>query len=486
MKKFSFWIGLFLIYNLIFLSRLPIFNDESIYIHWGQMIITSPYRWWFPLRIDGKQPLYPILLGVATTFSPFKTLFSARLVSLFFGLLTFWSTVKIFQLLYPKKRKEPLYFLLITSCYLLFFNRLALMEAAITGLWYLAFYIFLLLIKKPSWKKSSFLGLILGLGWWIKSSMNLIFPLLFFTFLLTYWHLIKSNRAKVNLWPFFSSGLVFLILISPLFYSPHFNQISFQEKKWILSLQEVLNFPFPLWLNNLYKGFVWLIAYLTPLPFLLFMGYLLQNLKKPSKNFYLVLGWIFIPFFLQALIARRYTSRYLVNIVPAILIFSSLAWQEIKNSYLKKILILTILIPSLIFIASPITFFNLLPSLRPLKADQNQYINNWSSGYGIKETIEFLKKEALFSPLLIFVRHDYGNPEDALFALLNKEKNIKVVYINYQPLDQVKKLEKAGIKIYFISRGKQYSGLEKYLKEIIRFPKPVGDEFVGVYQFQVL
>lgn len=330
------------------------------------------------------------------------------------------------------------------------------------------------------------MGLILGLGWWIKSSMNLIFPLLFFTFLLAYWHLIKSNRAKVNLWPFLSSGLVFLILISPLFYSPHFNQISFQEKKWILSLQEVLNFPFSLWLNNLYKGFVWLIAYLTPLPFLLFMGYLLQNLKKPSKNFYLVLGWIFIPFFLQVLIARRYTSRYLVNIVPAILIFSSLAWQKIKNSYLKKILILTILIPSLIFIASPIAFFNLLPSLRPLKADQNQYINNWSSGYGIKETIEFLKKEALFSPLLIFVRHDYGNPEDALFALLNKEKNIKVVYINYQPLDQVEKLEKAGVKIYFISRGKQYAGLEKYLKEIIRFPKPAGDEFVGIYQFQVL
>ena len=108
MKKFSFWVCLFLIYNLIFIVRLPIFNDEAIYIHWGQIIIDNPYRWWFSLRLDGKQPLFFIILGLVANFSPLDILFSSRFVSLFFGTLTFWSTVKIFPLLYPKKKKDSI------------------------------------------------------------------------------------------------------------------------------------------------------------------------------------------------------------------------------------------------------------------------------------------------------------------------------------------------------------------------------------------
>jgi hypothetical protein len=37
---------------------------------------------------------------------------------------------------------------------------------------------------------------------------------------------------------------------------------------------------------------------------------------------------------------------------------------------------------------------------------------------------------------------------------------------------------------YFVSRGTQLAGLENRLTLIAKFPKPTGDEFVGVYEIK--
>lgn len=126
--------GLFLFSRVIFLTRLPVFNDEAIYISWGQKMLASGH--WFFSLFDGKQPLLMWIFGLfANLFS--DPLFGGRLVSVIFGL---FSLLAIYRL---SSQSLPTTIVYLLSPIFLFFDRQALMESALTcfGLWSLIFLI---------------------------------------------------------------------------------------------------------------------------------------------------------------------------------------------------------------------------------------------------------------------------------------------------------------------------------------------------------
>ena len=65
------------------LTRLPIFSDEAIYIHWAQIISRDPGQFLISLT-DGKQPLF-MWLNVLTVGLFDDPLVSGRLVSVIAG-----------------------------------------------------------------------------------------------------------------------------------------------------------------------------------------------------------------------------------------------------------------------------------------------------------------------------------------------------------------------------------------------------------------
>mgnify|MGYP001558781463 FL=1 len=107
----------------------------------------------------------------------------------------------------------------------------------------------------------------------------------------------------------------------------------------------------------------------------------------------------------------------------------------------------------------------------------------WSSGWGVHEAAAFLEKKIDASPAVIFVRADSGNPEDAMYLYVQKNKNVRVFPLTY--LEQVTTGTKniPGISYYFISRGTQMGGLERQTTQLARFHKPLDEEFVGVYRY---
>jgi len=77
---------IYFLFRLSNLTRLPIFNDESIYLHWSQ-IITKTHHYFYPALFDGKQPLPIWLFSLAGFFS--SNLFLAgRLTVVLIGLGT--------------------------------------------------------------------------------------------------------------------------------------------------------------------------------------------------------------------------------------------------------------------------------------------------------------------------------------------------------------------------------------------------------------
>jgi hypothetical protein len=74
-KWYLLVVGLYLLTHLPFLTSIPVFADESIYIRWAQLIIDDPGRYAFFAMNDGKTPLF------IWSLVPFLKVFSDPLVA---------------------------------------------------------------------------------------------------------------------------------------------------------------------------------------------------------------------------------------------------------------------------------------------------------------------------------------------------------------------------------------------------------------------
>jgi hypothetical protein len=113
------------------------------------------------------------------------------------------------------------------------------------------------------------------------------------------------------------------------------------------------------------------------------------------------------------------------------------------------------------------------------------HVRGWTSGYGITEAVNYLKSKAENKEITVLVRSATGNPEDAVLVYLRKHKNINTDYLGDSVCSgQVKQdLKRFKEPIYFVSRDREYGGNEPCLNEEIKFFKPDGKSFVGVYKF---
>src|SRR3990167_6425859 len=79
--------------RLTFLTKIPIFTDEAIYIRWGQIALQDPVHRFISLE-DGKQPLFIWLMLPALKWIA-DPLVAGRLVSVAAGFISLAATVAI-------------------------------------------------------------------------------------------------------------------------------------------------------------------------------------------------------------------------------------------------------------------------------------------------------------------------------------------------------------------------------------------------------
>lgn len=432
--KFFLFIGLFLLLRLAFLTSLPIVTDEAQYLHWGTMFLNAWDNPAMPLSLHGKQALTFITAGLVQNL-PLDPLIAARSMTILFSLLT------VFTL----KKNVLAIFLLATSPLFLFFNRLALPDTAVTVSYALA--MMLALSKKQTLLKSIAIGFIVAIGWWFKSTALLAIPALLLT-------LGKNAIIPIVTALLFSLGIIQLVgRVVPLSQTEH-----------VFTVQQLLAFPWQQWISNVIKALQAILLMASPFAVFAFN-------KKKSAYW----SWFLVPVVSEIILTRIFNLRYLILAIPA---FTLLIAESLKTKRLLTILIITTnTVLSIILITRPISFFKLLSPLPSVKTDISQYVVGWPSGWGVKEAAEFLEKEAKAGPMTVYVRLDGGNPEDAMYVYLKNNKNIKVLPVNYLA-------DPSPPRSYFVSRGSQYAGLENRLIELARFPKPLDNEFVGVYMIQ--
>ncbi len=475
--------------HLLCLTLLPVFNDEAIYIDWGWREIHSSNLLFFSL-FDGKQPLLMWLFGFMQIIVP-SPLIAARLIAVSTGFCTILGLRALTNRYFPQLKSWQVILVYSLLPIFVFFDRQALMESAVAAVGVWSCYLTLGFLEKSSLKTATLLGSLLGIGIFIKST-PVIFCfeaglLLVLSFKNASWEVIQKKSIY-----FLIALSTTLLVLFPLLVQPLFSNIISMNSRFSLGLGELVSFPMSLWLHNLITVVELSVVYITPLVLICTLySFKLFSLRKDVHQ-KRILIWLLAGLSIFILTVKNPSPRYIVAFLPLISIFAVDGFQSLMTKlpqFRRAGFGLLVSIPVVIsglLIFTPLNYFRLLSSVTRF-SQQTEYVSEWTSGYGVQEACDYLTEASGNKRTFIFIRLDSGNPENSIMSCFQKSDLVKVQYLPQQiSLTDLKQAlcQSPNIHPYFVSRDLQMLGMESLLTEKKKFMKPVGDKFVGVYQFK--
>lgn len=421
-------VGVILAYfvtRLIHLTSFPIFTDEAIYIRWSQ-IGSRDAAWRFISLVDGKQPMYTWMAMILMRFVDDPVL-AGRLVSVFAG---FGSLVGMFLLgreLFHRRVGIIAAMLYILSPFALVYDRMALYDSlvAMFSIWNL--YIAILLVRHIRLDIALIFGMTLGLGMLNKTSGFLSLYMVPLTLFLFDWNRV-GLRKRFGGWLFyiFVAVLISQGLYSVLRLSPLFGVIAQKNAIFVYPFVEWLKHPVSFFYGNIRGMFDWLINYLTwpvwiasLLPIVLFGRHFREKL--------LLYFWWLAPFVALALFARILYPRFILFMTMPLLILAAVVADGIVKKYGRTFFSFALI--GIMIIPSIWTDYLLItnPMYAPIaQADRGQYMNDWPSGWGVREVKDFLLKESTKGKVVVYTDGTFGLLPYGLEIWLVDKPNIEI------------------------------------------------------------
>lgn len=479
-KPFFLLSLLYFLTRLINILKLPIFNDEAIYLDWANKEINTKGLLFYSLY-DGKPPLLMWIFGLFHKFIN-DPLLAGRLVSVIAGFLTLLGIYKLSEKFFSERvaRLAGLFYVAIPI--FIFFDRQALMESALCAIGVWSIYYFLVLIGKPGIKNAIILGVIWGIGVFIKQSALIFVAAQIIIFLGIH---LRKRDGKFNI-HFLLSLFVSQAVLLPLYFQKEFWANLSSASRFAMSFKEIFSFPISIWLQNL-RG-IFMIPFWYIGPFILAattLGiFIAKDCQQKRVSAYFLISLLTVLIFSVIV-----SPRYLVSYLPLSVIFAAhtLTFSKFDKNIAKNLLIIfTISVPafwSLILIYNPINYFEMLNKITKY-SQENEYVSGWTSGYATSQALSFIKQVSNKNLVVVGVRLDAGNPESAVFAYFNHTKSVLPIYFDSKVVNpEVMNYEciSSNFQFYFVSRDNSLGGMDKFLTKISEYRNPVGDRYVGVY-----
>lgn len=483
-----FWtiaIVFFGITRLVNIHALPIFTDEAIYTFWSQVALHDPANRFISLE-DGKQPLF-IWVAAALQKIIADPLIATRAVSILAGLGT---TIAIYFLardLFGKGAARVAAFLYIVLPFTLLYDKLALYDSLLTFFSVTSAYLTIKFAKNPKLDIALLNGLIIGLALMTKSSAN------FFIYLIPFSLFVATNnqlKTKKYLFRFLGfSGLSFIIaqiMYNSLRVSPLFYIIDRKNHEFIRSIPEVISDPFSIVVPNLMIMSEWLIQY-TGIPIMAaVVCTMLFGLYKKNRKILLLSAYIMLPFTATLVFNKVLYPRFMLFYFPFMIIL--LSYSFVKSLNLKKHRNIVWIFWT-VALTIPLTKSFLLltnPAIAPIaQSDRGQFFNSWPSGYGVSETVSFLRNKSQDKQIYVATEGTFGLLPYALqvYFYANPQVTIQGFWpvdsgnLPQQVLDMAKQKE-----TYFLFNENQKEINNPNLKGISKYKKGVGDFYMRLYQ----
>jgi len=417
----------YLVTRLANITLLPVFVDEAIYIRWSQVMKNEPTLRFLP-QSDGKPPLFMWLMMPVFKFIS-DPLFAGRFVSILAGLGTlltiFVTSLVIFS--------SPVLALLAGAAYVInpfatFFDRQALADSLLAFFGLMTLFVGLLLVRKPRFDLGFVLGFILG-GALLTKPPAMLFILSLPVLLLT-----LPKKRPGRYWLTLGASVLLALVISQVFYNilrlgPNFHLINSRNYDYVFPLSEVLRHPLNPLQGNLYKTLTWLANFYT-LPLLLLAPFsLLSSKKRLVITLWL---WLLSPLIAQSLVAKVYTTRYFLFIVPTLCLLSAIGLEQLYRR-LRPVSFLAaawVLISCLWYL----NFYYNDPAKMPMPQQMaHGYFQEWTAGDGIKEIAALLKVQAGSHQVLVGTEGFFGTLPDGLQMYTDQTPHLTIIGVG-QPI----------------------------------------------------
>jgi 4-amino-4-deoxy-L-arabinose transferase-like glycosyltransferase len=496
--------GLFLLYlflRLLFLEKLPIFTDEAIYVRWAQIAFRDS-NWRFISLTDGKQPG---LVWAAIVFMRFidDPLLATRFVSVVFGLTTMIGLWFLSWELFRNKHVSFLTsFLYVCYPFAQVYDRMALYDSMVGSFYIWALYFSILLVRKVRLDLAYTLGIIIGGGILTKSTNFFSIYLLPVTLLLFDWK--KTARSKrLARWVLFAivAFIVSLGLYNVLRLSPFFQMVATKNATFVYPLSEWLRTGDLIGrlLGNTKGLGMWLTQYLKPTYiFLIIASWFVA--KQYTKEKLVLFLYFLAPFGALIVFGRTIFPRFVFFMSLPLLVLAGVGLYAIaekvdtlvkKNGSLFRNAVKILVVGAFVSLSlyTSIQFAYDPVNAKIADADSNQYVNSWSAGWGVKESIEFFNKESKDKKIFVATEGTFGLMPASLELYLVENKNITLR--GYWPIAKeelpAEVIESAKIMpTYFVFYQPEHMPIpENYPLKLI-FQKQEGKSFYYYRLYQVV
>jgi len=386
-------------------------------------------------------------------------------------------------------------FLYLILPFSLLYDRMALMDCLVAAFAIWSLYFEILLVRTLRLDVALILGIILGGGVLTKTSGFFSIYLLPFSLIIFDWQ--KRERwAKLVKW----LGLAAIaVVLSQLFYnilrlSPLFHMIAQKDTTFIWTISEFIKMPFPNFFGNLRGLWEWFTSYMTyPVVFLIFVS-LLIGIYQKDKAKLLIFLWFAIPFLALSSFGKVIYPRFILFMSLPLLVLaadtlakSRFIFKNKQSFSLNKSLLFTFYFLLLIY---PIYFSGKIIfdiKRAPLTgADRGQYIFGLPAGGGVKEAVEFFKKEAKDKKIFIATEGTFGLMPYALELYLINNQNVTIK--GYWPVEKIPEevlLRAEEERTFFLFYQRQDIPPQWPLKKILEYRKGTEEDqefFLRVFQ----
>jgi 4-amino-4-deoxy-L-arabinose transferase-like glycosyltransferase len=433
--------------RLYHLDLIPIFADEAIYLRWAQLMAYDWHQLFVPLT-DGKTPLFMWLLAPLLRLN-FDPLLTGRALAAAAGLGTVAGTYFLAKKLFEVKTARWVLVLTILCPFLLFYDRMSLTDSLLTDLVVWAVY----------FSTGVGLGLTAAAAWLVKPSA-LSYLLLAPFFRLKAWrqHLI--------------AGAITVSVYNLLRFSDSFSMI----KQRSLDYLQVPSWQH--WFSTIQVFSGWLISYLGwPLIFVLALSIIIAA-KFREKKIVMLGGLVLLPLIVLAAIGKVVYPRYLLPLVPFILIIVGWGLTRLPKLWLNLV--------AAVILAGWIKFdYKLLtnPVAAPLPpAETEQYFETWSSGYGLREIRNYLNQLPADQAVVVATEGSFGTLPNGLEIYYSGRPQIKILGIGFpsggmsQGMEQVLS---SGKRLFLVANRNRYTlpGADR-LRLIGEYFRPGGESLM--------
>lgn len=409
--KFSFNLFYFLspfiitlvILRFINITKIPIFGDEALYLYLAEKILDNPSTVLDSIPYD-VLPVFiwfqsAVLLFFGWTADPLTIgRFSTTVIDLVTALLIF---------LIGAKLRDRYFGLLVTFTYLslpltFFHSRFALMDSLTNFFILFALWYGIKAILSNSVQKQINLSYIftqatlIVFAFFCKPNSVVSYPAVFIILSALSvkkdqkWHL-KYSLANI-IFSFILGAILIFLLFQPVYhrFGEHYVNDSSNLGAFFFHMK-----------TNIWKSIWWIKSYIT-LPLLLFIPVAtVYTLLKKSFLALLMLSWFVIVFILTNAFGNNYYPRHLFPLAPPVSFMLGYLFYSFCRSRIIIAITLLILFTPTWFTISKII---LNPQQAPIALeDTQQFFDDWSSGVGIKEVAQQLKKLSSDKKISVFV-----------------------------------------------------------------------------------